>query len=119
MDEHAFRPAYINRINSIRESYGMFSLYLVMKENAFPYINRNYYCYHATDLWKAFNYTRDTWPEGYMIHFSPFPKMMNYTNAIIVNTIMRWEEMLPWVNTRVENRGEDYRAFKQEKARNY
>jgi len=116
MEEHAFRPAYINRINSIRESYGMFSLYLVMKENAFPYINRNYYCYHATDLWKAFNYTRDSWPNGYMIHFSPVSKNDFYTNAIILNTIMRWEEMLPWVNTRVENRGEDYRAFKQERA---
>ncbi len=115
MDENAFRPAYINRINSISESYGMFSVYMVIKENSYPYINSNYYCYHATDLWNAFNYTPDNWPQGYMMHISPISKNGNFTNAIIMNTIMRWEEMLPWVNTRVENRGEDYREFKQEK----
>lgn len=115
MDEHSFRPAYVSRINSIKESYGMFSLYLVMKEDAFRYINSNYYCYHAGDLWKTYNYTQDSWPGGYMIHFSPISTSPTTTNAIIVNTIMRWEEMKPWVNTRVENRGDDYRAFKQKK----
>jgi all-trans-retinol 13,14-reductase len=115
MDDHSFRPAYVSRINSIKESYGMFSLYLVMKKDAFRYINSNYYCYHASDLWKTYNYTQDSWPGGYMIHFSPLSKSTTTTNAIIVNTIMRWEEMLPWENTRVENRGDDYRAFKQKK----
>jgi all-trans-retinol 13,14-reductase len=41
---------------------------------------------------------------------------MEYTDAIIVNTIMRWEEVAPWTNTTVENRGDDYKAFKQRKA---
>jgi all-trans-retinol 13,14-reductase len=43
MDEHAFKPAYRNRINSIGETYGMFTVYLSMKENAFRYINKNYF----------------------------------------------------------------------------
>jgi all-trans-retinol 13,14-reductase len=51
-----------------------------------------------------------------MVHFSPVAENTEYSNAIIVNTIMRWEELLPWVNTSVENRGEEYRAFKQKKA---
>jgi all-trans-retinol 13,14-reductase len=29
---------------------------------------------------------------------------------------MTWNEVKRWTNTRVENRGDDYRAFKQEKA---
>ena len=116
MDEHAFKPAYRHRVNSIGETYGMFSIYLSMKENSFRYINRNYFCYHVKDLWNDFHYTEDIWPGGYMVHFSPVSDNMEYTDAIIVNTIMRWEEVLPWENTTVENRGEEYRAFKQRKA---
>jgi all-trans-retinol 13,14-reductase len=115
MDHGAFKPAYTKRINSIGETYGMFTVYLAMKENTFRYINKNFFCYHVKDLWSDFHYTDDIWPGGYMVHFSPAGENMEYTNAIIVNTIMRWEEVLPWVNTTVENRGEEYRAFKQRK----
>jgi len=86
-----------------------------MKENAFPYINKNYFCYQVMDLWNDFHYTEDIWPGGYMVHFSPVSDNMEYTDAIIVNTIMRWEEVLPWANTKVEKRGEEYMAFKQKK----
>jgi all-trans-retinol 13,14-reductase len=116
MDENAFKPAYRNRLNSMDETYGMFTVYLSMKENAFKYINKNYFCYHVKDLWNDFHYTDKIWPGGYMVHFSPVADNMEYTDAIIVNTIMRWEEMLPWINTTVENRGDSYKAFKQQKA---
>jgi len=115
MDEDAFKPAYRKRIFSIEETYGMFSLYLVMKKNSFKYLNHNLYSYHTQDIWNAYHYTEESWPEGYMIHFSPVSDNAAYTNAIIVNAMMKWDEMLPWVNTRVENRGEEYRAFKQNK----
>jgi len=116
VDKNAFKPAYRNRLNSIGETYGMFTLYLSMKKNAFKYINKNYFCYHVKDLWNDFHYTDDIWPGGYMVHFSPMADDLGYTDAIIVNTIMRWEEVLPWIDTTVENRGEDYREFKQRKA---
>ena len=115
MDENTLTPAYRKRIFSTEETYGMFSLYLVMKEKSFKYINHNYYNYHTSDIWNSCQYTEESWPEGYMIHFSPVSKNEEYTNAIIINTVMRWNEMLPWVNTRVENRGEEYRDFKQKK----
>ncbi len=116
LDGNAFRPAYTNRINSIDETYGMFTVYLSMKPKAFRYINKNYFCYQVKDLWNDFHYTQDTWPGGYMIHFSAFEDDMEYADAIIVNTVMRWEEMTPWINTTFENRGESYLAFKQMKS---
>lgn len=115
MDTHAFRPAFRNRIFGLPETYGMFSLYLAMKED-YPYINSNYYCYHTEDLWQSYEADQEGWPKGYMIHFSPLSGDPAHTNAIIVNTVMHWKEMLPWVDTRVESRGESYRAFKEEKA---
>jgi all-trans-retinol 13,14-reductase len=115
MNEEALKPAYRKRIFSTEETYGMFSLYMVMKEKAFKYINRNYYNYQTLDIWNAYHYTEESWPEGYMIHFSPVSQDEVHTNAIIVNAMMKWSEVLPWVNTRVENRGEEYMAFKQKK----
>jgi all-trans-retinol 13,14-reductase len=115
MDENAFKPAYRNRIYANEETYGMFSLYLAMKDHAFKYINHNYYNYHTNDIWGANNYSEESWPEGYMIHFSPLSNDETYTNAVIVNCVMKWSEMLPWINTRVENRGNDYKEFKQRK----
>jgi all-trans-retinol 13,14-reductase len=116
IDEHAFRPAYRNRIYSTEETHGMFSLYLCMKDKAFRYINNNYYNYHIHDLWQGNQYTEESWPGGYMIHFSTVSTSEEFTNAIIVNTYMNWEDMKPWINTRVENRGEEYKTFKQKKA---
>ncbi len=115
LDDNAFKPAYRNRIFDNEETYGMFSLYLAMKDNSFPYINHNYYNYNTDDIWGANNYTEESWPEGYMIHFSPVSKDETHTNAIIVNAVMKWSEMLPWIHTRVENRGNDYKEFKQKK----
>jgi all-trans-retinol 13,14-reductase len=116
IDESVFRAAYRNRIYSTEETTGMFSLYLSMKDKAFRYINHNYYNYHMPDLWQGNQYTEESWPGGYMIHFSPVSASEEYTNTIIVNTYMKWEEMKPWINTRVGNRGKDYEIFKQKKA---
>jgi all-trans-retinol 13,14-reductase len=115
MDENALKPAYRRRIFSTEETYGMFSLYLVMKENAFKYINHNYYNYQTSDIWNAYHYSEDSWPGGYMIHFSPVSGNDEYTNAVIVNVIMKWEDVAKWEDTRVENRGDEYREFKQRK----
>jgi all-trans-retinol 13,14-reductase len=51
-----------------------------------------------------------------MIHFSPDQNNMEYTDAVIVNTIMRWEDVREWENTTVEKRGDSYRDFKEKKS---
>jgi len=111
-----FKPAYIRRINSLQETCGMFTLYLSSSDYGFPYINRNYFCYNTDDVWNAPDYTSDSWPEGYMMHFSPVSNYASRTNAVIVNTYMRWEELKPWINTRTGKRGTEYEAFKKQKA---
>jgi all-trans-retinol 13,14-reductase len=87
-----------------------------MKENAFEYINKNFYVFKTDKVWEAPKYSPGDWPMGYMIHFSPFSANEKYTNAIIVNTYMKWEDVSAWENTTVEKRGDDYREFKIKKA---
>jgi len=110
------RPAYRNRIESIEETTGAFTLYLSMKKDSFEYINRNFYVFKTNKVWGAPKYTSGKWPMGYMIHFSPSSASEKYTESIIVNTYMKWEDVSAWENTTVEKRGDDYREFKRRKA---
>ena len=111
-----FRPAYRNRIASIGETTGAFTLYLSMKKNSYEYINRNYYVFKTDKVWEAPIYESGEWPMGYMIHFSPSSASEKYTDSVIVNTYMKWEDVSQWEKTTVEKRGDDYREFKRRKA---
>ena len=110
------RPAYRKRIQSIEETTGAFTLYLSMKKNSFEYINRNYYVFKTDKIWEAPKYTSGKWPMGYMIHFSPSSASEKYTDSVIINTYMKWEDVAAWEKTTVEKRGDDYREFKKMKA---
>ncbi len=117
VDKHAFKPAFIKRIGSLEETYGMFSLYLSSKGHGFKYLNRNYYCYHTDDLWNMANYSETTWPKGYMVHFSPVSEDDLHTNTVIINTYMKWKDLRPWIHTQTGKRGDEYETFKQKKAK--
>jgi len=109
------RPAYRSRIESVEETIGVFTLYLSMKENAFEYLNKNFYVFKTQNTWEGANYTQENWPRGYMMHLSPSSKNEKYADAIIINTYMRWEDVSAWEKTTVENRGDEYREFKRKK----
>jgi all-trans-retinol 13,14-reductase len=110
------RPAYQKRIYSIEDTYGMFSLYLAMKENSFKYINSHYYIYRTDNVWHGDRIISGHWPESYMMHFSPGSKNEKYTGSVIVTAYLNWHEVEPWENTLTEKRGDDYNEFKGRKA---
>lgn len=115
LDNKYIKPAYRKRIESAEETTGMFSLYLSLKENSFRYINSNYYIYNYNNFWNNSNYNEETWPQGFMVHFSPVSENSEYTNSMIINTYMKWDEVKKWENTTVEKRGDEYKTFKQKK----
>ncbi|NJK85770.1 MAG: hypothetical protein HC906_07170 [Bacteroidales bacterium] len=116
LDQKSVKPAYRKRIESITETIGMFSLYLSLKENSYRYINSNFYIYRNNNFWINNEYDDQSWPKGFMVHFSPVSQNPEYTNSMIINTYMKWEEVKKWEHTRVEKRGDEYKAFKQAKA---
>jgi all-trans-retinol 13,14-reductase len=116
MGKAPIRPAYRKRIRSTEDTHGVFSLYLAMKENAFKYINSNYYVFRSRNVWDARKYAPDELPKGYMMHISPGSLNSTHADAVIINTYMDWKEVKPWEHTRVGQRGDNYTAFKQQKA---
>lgn len=112
----AIKKAYLTRLNVTPNSYGLFTVYLIMKRNSFPYINRNYYLHEGNDAWYATAH-----PEDKRIRFALVCNQANslnesYADVITILSPMFFDEVEPWSNTSVERRGEAYKEFKQAKA---
>ncbi|MAT90033.1 MAG: all-trans-retinol 13,14-reductase [Flavobacteriaceae bacterium] len=116
-----FRKAYVNRIASIPDTCSAFSLYIVLKPNCFPYLNKNYYHFKdASRIWNAQEYTQDSWPESYMVSMGVNKNTEQYGDTLTAMTYMRYDEVATWEKTfntvvRKNERGQTYEAFKKEK----
>jgi len=119
--EKHFRKAYFNRIQGLEVLPSAFSLYLVFKPNSFRYINHNYYHYKSSEfVWTAYDYSKETWPEAYMVSMNVSEKNQEWAESMTAITYMNFNEVEQWEHTHntvseVENRGDAYEKFKQEK----
>lgn len=116
-----FRKPYYDRIQSLEVIIAPFSIYIVLKPESLPY--RNYNNYHVKDasrVWKAAEYTQESWPECYMISMNVSEENQVWAESITAITYMRFDEVQQWENTKntvanKEDRGEDYENFKNQK----
>jgi all-trans-retinol 13,14-reductase len=116
IDSHLIRPMYRNRIRQMEQTISNFTVYLKFKKNTVPYMNHNFYHYNGSQIWNCENYTQHDWPRGYLyMHLCP-DQPSQYAQTGEMLTIMRFEEVAQWAGTKVEHRGEAYKAFKQRKA---
>ncbi len=110
------RTIYKKRIKSIEQTTSIFSLYIVFKEKTFPYINQNFYKYNNPNVWGLETYTQVKWPDGHMLYTPASSASDEFAESMIAITYMKYEEMLPWENTTIGKRGEEYKKFKIQKA---
>lgn len=115
------KKAFRNRIKSLENSISIFSVNIVIKKNTLPYLNHNYYYFDQEDAWCVADYNEENWPRGYALYFSASSKSATYADGVTVMTYMRFDEMKKWEHTfntasKEGYRGDDYEAFKKEKA---
>ncbi len=115
------RPAFRHRIHSLENSVSAFVINAVMKEDAFPYLDHNYYSYEGTNVWDTMNYTEETWPRGYAFFNSAHSKSTTWSEGITLMAYMYHDEVKEWENTfnmagYEEDRGKSYEEFKKRKA---
>ena len=116
LDTNLIRPAFRKRINAIPQTVGGFSVYLHFKENAVPYMNANFYGYLQDSPWDCEHYDDASWPKGYLyMHLCHEPKPQFARTGVILS-YMQMADVEKWKGTRVGHRGDDYEAFKHEKA---
>lgn len=116
------RTAYRNRINSLENTISSFLVNVVVKPEAMPHYNHNIYHCTAPDIWTGVNYTEKTWPETIGFFATTSSRNPNFTENFTVLAYMRYEECAKWESTKsiipnhITDRGNDYEAFKMEKA---
>ena len=116
VDSRLIRPAFRTRINQMPQTVGCFSVYLDFKKDSVPYMNHNYYGYLADSPWACEQYDAQSWPKGYLyMHFCQQTGQRYATTGVIIS-YMQMNDVARWTDTRVGRRGNDYEAFKAEKA---
>lgn len=116
IDNGALKKAYRSRISDLNNSGSVFTVYAVLKKNTFRYLNSNLYYYRVNDVWDGLNYSEQSWPGGYVLMTPAASGSDDYAESAIIMTFMKYEDVRRWENTFVENRGDEYHQFKNEKA---
>ena len=116
LDTNLIRPAFRKRINAIPQTVGGFSVYLRFKDDEVPYMNSNFYGYIQDSPWGCECYDEASWPKGYLyMHLCHEPEPKTAKTGVILS-YMQMADVERWKGTRVGHRGDDYEAFKREKA---
>lgn len=116
------RGAYKNRIKGLENTVSSFLVNVVMKPDSFSHMNHNIYHCTAPDIWTGSNYTAESWPECIGMFGTTSSKHPGFTENFTAMAYMRFEECAKWADTKniipnhINYRGDDYEAFKHEKA---
>jgi phytoene dehydrogenase-like protein len=109
------RKGYRERIESLENSAGFFTLYLVFKEDFFPYQNYNLFQYYHDDYFTD-QLDEETWPHSYVI-YTPFDKdQQKFTRTASIISFMKNGDCHKWVDLPPDQRGQDYYDFREVKA---
>ena len=114
LDTSKVQRSWRERIDSIPNTYSVFTLYIIFKPGAFPFFNYTYYYQDDyADTWEHDAYTEASWPRGLMFVTPPVSMRDVYAEKMIVNCIMNYETVKAWEHTLTGKRGEAYEAFKK------
>ncbi|MBP7219187.1 MAG: NAD(P)/FAD-dependent oxidoreductase [Paludibacteraceae bacterium] len=107
-----YKKAFFTRMNSLPNTYGFFTTYLLTKPNTLKYINQNHYLFNNSDVWDIKGDYK-----GYNIPSTLLCMQPNsgseYTKVVTLLTPMLYSACEQWHNTSIGNRGEDYLEFKE------
>lgn len=100
--ESLLRKAFYSRVNSLEDSYGIHTTFLLLKPGTVEYINRNYYLFEGGDSWEA----------PALVSMQPVAGSA-CADVVSIMTPMPKESLQQWNDTRTGHRGKEYEEFKQ------
>jgi all-trans-retinol 13,14-reductase len=112
-ESRRIRRVYRDRISSLENTFGFFTVHLHLKKNTVRYFNRNIFVYDSEDVWGLHRHI----PAGAMLVSCRVPGDGGvFTDNIDILAPMHWCEVERWADTSVGRRGDGYREFKQQRA---
>lgn len=124
-DSKKVRNVYRRRMSNLENTFGMFTVSLVLKPRSIRYFNHNDYVYRNADVWDF--YEKPGKVGGIMVSCR-VPEEANitadrrivddelYASQIDLLTPMPWSAVAKWEDTTVGHRGDDYLAMKRKRA---
>ncbi len=109
------KKAYITRLSALKNSYGLFTAYLLMKPDTFPYFNYNLYLHDIEDAWYTTTYPDDTKVRFILMSSLAGSRNPKYSDVITLLSPMYFSEVAQWEGSVCMKRGEDYEMFKAQK----
>lgn len=114
-DSHILKSAFLHRINSMQDTYGMLSVQLLLRPFTIPYFNHNYYVYrNGCSPWDL--PLSDGVVGGVMLSCRVPEDGSPYTRQIDLLTPMTWAECSCRADSGSEGSGNDYDLLKAHKA---
>ncbi|MBP5214037.1 MAG: NAD(P)/FAD-dependent oxidoreductase [Bacteroidales bacterium] len=114
------KKVYRNRIHRLENTYGMYTVSLVLKPGQLKYFNWNQYIYVKPNVW---DYFKQDGPVSGLLISCRVPETAELQNGFVTNdpdarildilTPLPWEKIQQWEQTKVGHRGEEYKAFKE------
>ena len=105
-ESRKIKNVFRRRISSVENSFGMFTASLVLKHGSIASFNHNKYIYSLPDVWSQ--HEAPSRPVSAILVTNPAP------DQIDILTPMSYEVWQQWSDTKVGQRGEDYKTFKRE-----
>ena len=97
------------RINAMENSFGMFTVSLVLKPGVLPYFNHNKYVYKKPNVWTFY---KDAGGISGVMVSCRVPEEGDYARQIDLMTPVSWKLFESWADTTVGRRGEIYEMLK-------
>ncbi len=115
VDSTAVRSVYKNRIRCTKNTIGAFTVYLKFKKERVKYMNNNLFYYRGDSVWNT-SYSKEEWPPHILYMHMCHKENPEWAESGQILTYMNFNEMLPWENTKIGQRGEEYKVFKKKRA---
>ena len=110
-DSALLRGLFRRRIASLENTFGMFTVALVIKAGALPYFNHNKYVYRQANVW---TFHKDTAAVGGVMVSARVPSPGSASvRQVDLLTPMPWPLCQPWEDSRVGRRGRQYELLKE------
>ena len=112
-ESNVLKRIFRHRMHMMENTFGMFTVSLVLKPHTLRYFNHNKFVYRKADVWDF--YMRTDRVGGVMISCR-VPEQGDDAVQVDLLTPMPWSCCQPWEHTKVGRRDDDYRLMKEQMA---
>ena len=112
------KKAYRSRLKLLPNTYALFSVHLLMKDESYPYINHNRYIYENSNAWDTMLDSVTLKPKAVLKCSQLSVKNPQYADVITLMTPVEYSLFEKWANTEPMRRGDEYNELKERLTQN-